>query len=398
DPVHRRMRISTVPLGTTVAILEPEIPGVPGRDVFGREVPCPKHRPLPVLGQGVVDVNGRIVATREGRFLLTKSRIDVVPELLIPHDLSSKDGKIEFDGNVVVLGSVLDGSFINASGSVEVHGSVLCSTVMGEHGVYIANAIVGSEVMAGQSKFLYAKLYSVVKDCLKDFLQFRTEYKEVVDYVTKHRQGDVRIPSIANMLLSKRHSNLERSLMELGSDNHRLANTDERYKQIVLELRSKWSGIGRTNIYERDIDLLHRYLKDYAGYVESLMSADLANVKSASVTSSSVRASGKIVITGAGVYASSFEAGDSIVVRRTVRGGFLVAKNSVHVDELGTPSGTETSVKVLSPSGKVRIRMRHPNTLIQVGERRDRNIEAEVNAMWRGKGHANPNASRRRLA
>ncbi|WDL96514.1 flagellar assembly protein A [Alicyclobacillus sp. ALC3] len=255
DPIHRRMRITTISMGTTVAVLEPEIPGIPGRDVLGEEIPCPKHRSLPTLGPGVVEVNGRIVAIRNGRFLYTRSRIDVVPELVISHDLSSKDGKIEFDGNVVVLGSVLDGSFIQATGSVEVHGGVLRSTVMGERGVFVADAIVGSQVVAGQSKFLYMKLYSDMKQCADEFGHFRLEYRELIEHAKKQLNNDERLPLLADVLLVHRHPKLERILVHFSEDTNQLQELDDRYRQIVLELRSKWSGIGRTNVSEMSREL-----------------------------------------------------------------------------------------------------------------------------------------------
>ncbi|QSO48610.1 FapA family protein [Alicyclobacillus mengziensis] len=398
DPIHRRMRITTISMGTTVAVLEPEIPGVPGRNVLGQEVPCPKHWSLPELGPGVVEVNGRIVAIRNGRFLYTRSRIDVIPELVISHDLSSKDGKIEFDGNVVVLGSVLDGSFIQATGSVEVHGGVLRSTVMGERGVFVADAIVGSRVVAGQSKFLYMKLYFDMKQCADEFGHFHLEYRELIEHAKKQLNNDERQPLLADVLLVHRHRKLERTLIHFSEDENQLQELDDRYRQIVLELRSKWNGIGRTNISEKDVAHLHQLLADYVSFVESTMSLEPAEVKAATVTSSSVRTSGKMAITGAGVYASSLEARDSILVKGTVRGGFLVAENTVRIHELGTPSGTETSVKVLNTSGRIGIRIRHPNTLLQVGTNRDRNLVEEYNAVVKGERHANSNTSRRRLA
>jgi hypothetical protein len=398
DPIRRRMRIATVAMGTIVAIFEPEIPGIPGRDVFGREIPCPVHPSLPALGEGVILVNDRLVAVRSGRLLFTKSRIDVIPQLVIEHDLSSKDGKVEFDGDVVVLGSVLDGSYIKASGSVEVHGGIFGSTVMGERGVLVKDTIVGSQIVAGSTKMLYRKLYSLVKRGLAEFEKFQAEYTELLVHARKRFDQPSRLGVLAGRLLSARHANLERLLHSLRDDVDGLSDTDDRYRQIVGEIRSKWTGIGRTNITEQDVTALRNMLVDYVFHIESMMHAESARVMAASITSSSVRASGSIVITGAGCYASSIEAGDAIIVRGSIRGGFLVARNRIEIHELGTPSGTESSAKVDNPSGRIRVRIRHPNTLLQVGRTRDRNLVAEYNVVLREERNENPNTARGRLA
>ncbi|MHB1685347.1 MAG: FapA family protein [Bacilli bacterium] len=398
DPLHRRMMITTISMGTTVAIGEDERSGIPGKDVFGHEVPVPAHRPLPALGGGVVDVNGRLVAVRAGRLVYTRRRIDVVPELVIGHDLSSRDGKVEFDGDIIILGSVLDGCFVKATGSVKVHGAVLGSTVMGEQGVLVANAIVGSKIIAGQSKILYTQLHSVVKQCLTELGQFRAEYMELVKHVKQRNDEQLRLPMVADVLLTKRHPGLERSFAYLSDDTENLTERDDRYKKIVLELRSKWRGAGRTNIDERDVSLLHQWLEDYTAYVESMMSVEQAEIRGGSVASSSVRSSGNIVVTGTGAHASSFEAGDSIVVRGSTRGGFLVAENSVRLYELGTSSGVESSIKVVNTSGKITVRIRHPNTLLQVAARRNRNLVPEYYTVFKGSSDALAQHSRQRLA
>lgn len=398
DPVHRRMRIVTVTMGTTVAVLEKGIPGVSGQDVYGREVPAPKHRALPVLGEGVIEVNGQVVAVRNGRFLYTRQRIDVVPELVIGHDLSNRDGSVEFDGNVIVLGSVLDGSLIKATGSVEVQGSVMQSTVLGERGVFVGKAIVGAKVIAGQSKLLYKGVYRSIQKTVVAFRRFQIEHAELVTHVHSQRTQDESIPLLADLLLAKRHHALEQSLAEIAEDAWQIMQVDDRYREIVHILRTRWMGIARTRISEQDVARLGSLLELYKAYVEAMMSADPAEIKAASVTSSHLQASGKIEITGMGTYASTMEAGHSILVRGSVRGGSMVAESMVRVNELGTSAGTDTRVTVTSASGKVTVRLRHCNTLLQVGDNRDRNMALEFAVVYRGKQRTPRHQMRPRLA
>lgn len=398
DPVRRRMRITTVTMGTTVAFFEPEVAGFSGRDVMGNEIAATVHRQLPSLGDGVIRVDRRLVAVCSGRLRFTKERIDVIRELVIEHSLTSKEGKIEFDGDVVVMGSVLDGSYIKATGRVEVIGSILRSTVMGERGVFVKDAITGSQVIAGSAKVLYTKLYSLVKRCSAEYENFRVEYEDVIAYARQRTLPDSRLRLLAKSLLNARHEGLERSLETLCVDTDRLLETDDRYREISAEIRSRWTGIGRTNITEQDVTALHHMLDNYVAHIESMMQAESADVKAVSITSSSIRASGRIVIVGAGTYASSLEAGDTVIIRGSVRGGFLVAKNLIQVNELGTSTGIESSAKVENPSGRIEVRLRHPNTLLQVGHTRHRNSTVEHNAVVWEERNEHPDTTRGRLA
>ncbi|CAB3395734.1 FapA family protein [Kyrpidia spormannii] len=398
DPLQRQMRITSIGLGTTVAVLEPEIPGTPGRDVFGREIPCPVHRSLPTLGQGVIEVNDRLVAVRSGRLLFTKNRIDVIPELVIDHDLSSKDGKVEFDGDVVVLGSVLDGSYIKAMGTVRVNGGVFHSTVLGERGVSVQDAIVGSQIVAGASRFVYTRIYEMLKKGIVEYEKFQAEFQELLAHARQRIDQGTHLGLLADALLTTRHPDLERFLQSFCNETDGVLNADDRYRQIVREIRSKWFGIARTNITEQHVMALHHMLVDYIFHIESMKHTETATVKAASITSSSVRASGSIVVTGPGTYASSLEAGNSIVIRGSMRGGFLVAQNLIDIEEMGTPFGIESSAKVDNPSGRIRIRLRHPNTVLQVGHTRDRNLAVEYNTVLWEERNEDPNTARGQFA
>ncbi|RIV28120.1 DUF342 domain-containing protein [Alicyclobacillaceae bacterium I2511] len=392
DPVHRRMEIPSVRQGTTVAIFEPAKAGSPGVDVFGKSVAAPQTRNLPVLGEGVMLAGERVIALRSGRLLLTKSRIDVVPELIVQHDLTGKEGRLEFDGNVRIVGSVLDGGFIQATGHVTIQGSVLNANVLGEQGVFVGSSIVGSQVVAGQSHILYAALHQQIKDCLQVFTLFQKEYSVVQDQIQSrlNQLGSSALAEkgqlLADLLINQRHPQLQRALSVLAEDQNGLADLDDRYREIVQSLRKQWLGAGRTNIQKEDVLHLQQLLTEYKAYLESTALGQVADIKAASISSSSARCTGKILVTGAGVYNSVLEAKNSIVVRGTTRGGRMTAGQSVDVHELGAPYGTNSTIKVLNPNGKIAIQVRHLNTLLQVGNVYQRNLVTETHVLFNQAG------------
>ncbi|MBX5437880.1 MAG: DUF342 domain-containing protein, partial [Alicyclobacillaceae bacterium] len=262
DPIRRRMDLMTVPAGATVAVLEPGLPGTPGQDVFGHEVLPPSPRPLPRLGRGVTEVGGRVVATRSGRLRFTRFLIDVVPELIIDHDLTPRDGRVEFDGDVRVLGTVLDGSFIHATGQVEVNGSVLSSTVMGECGVCVFGAVVASQVVAGCWKLDFQAVLQELRQCLEQFTRFEQEYQQLLENARTRADFGEKVPMLADVLMSKRHPDLDAALQHLSQEMSNLAEQDERCRALIRELRQQWQGIGRTNIDAQDVARLRQLLTD----------------------------------------------------------------------------------------------------------------------------------------
>ncbi|MCL6549062.1 MAG: FapA family protein, partial [Alicyclobacillus sp.] len=398
DPLHRRMRVRNVSPGTVVAVAEPELPGTPGQDVFGNTLlPQEADVPQPLLGPGVRDVGGRLVATREGRLVFTPCEIDVRPELVIDHDVRPQDGLIQFHGDVVIHGSVMDGSVVRALGSVTVHGSVYGSTVASEQNIVIRGTAVHARIEAGQSGVVYRQLADVLRPALEDLRKFHGEYRELSRHLLGLEGGERKLPMLAALLLDKRHSGLQAFLSSLCCDYQPALSDDARYQEIRRLLLTSWHGLGRTRLLEPDILHLIQLLEQYLVYLENVSSLGAAEVRVGGVSRSTVRASGSVYVRQSGVYSSSIESGDAIVVAGMVRGGFLVAERSARISELGSPAGVETSVRVTRRSGYIAVGLRYANTLLEVGGRRHRNLSTERNVRMKGDSYVDSNAVGGRL-
>lgn len=387
DPLRRRMHTSTVMVGMKVATLVRGTPGLPGHNVFGEEIEAPPLPASPTLGHGVAEIGDILVTLRNGRLVFTADTIDVVPELIIEHSLTSKDGNIDFDGDVIVHGSVLDGTYVQSSGTITVHGNVTCATLMGERGVFVSGSIVGSQIIAGQSKLLYQKTEATLRTCLTEYERFRQEFKTLFHHAQNHVSKVANMHMIAHLILEQRHPTLLRSFEQLSNDFNDLLSRDTLFAQLNHELRSKWLVIQRTNIHEQDVEFLHEQLVGFLSRLQTIASGEAADIRVNTVTSSVLRATGKIIVTGTGVYTSSLDSDDAILIKGSIRGGFVIAKHTVRAYELGTRSATETAVKVLDNSGLIAIKIRHPNTVLQIGNQRNRNLEEEHNVSYRGHTH-----------
>lgn len=383
DPLHKRMKTDTVTAGTTVAMLIKGTQGIPGSNIFGQPISPPALPPRRVLGSGVSQIGDMLVALRNGRLHIDKDKIDVIPELVIGHDLTAKDGNVDFDGDVIVYGSVLDGVHIQSSGSITVRGSVMCSTLMGERGVFISGSIVGSQVVAGQSVFLYQEVESVLRRCTIEYGRFREEHHTLLQHAQQHDTSNYKLYMIASILIEQRHPTLLDTFKQLANDFHDLSSIDTLFSELVHELRTKWLVLQRTKIHEQDIEQLYTQLIDFRNKAQTIASGKKTEIRANNVTSSNLRATGKIIINGSGVYTSTLESLDSVLVKGHMRGGFIITRHVARINELGTTSGTETAVQVTDENGFIAITTRYTNTLLQVGKKRDRNFSTQKNVTYR---------------
>jgi len=131
DPLGRIKSLDTVKIGAVVFYIEDGTPAIPGIDVYGLVI-CASEATvsLPTLGIGVTRLHNNIIAIRPGRVSFTRTLVDVIPQLVLHEDITPKEGYISFEGDVVIYGSVQDGSQIKANGQVIVHGGVFGSTIV----------------------------------------------------------------------------------------------------------------------------------------------------------------------------------------------------------------------------------------------------------------------------
>ncbi|MCR5834192.1 MAG: FapA family protein [Selenomonadaceae bacterium] len=129
----------------TLAIRIPQTKGTPGKNVLGETVPAQNGRPVPMPeGKNTKAVGERLIATTNGQIVDKGSRISVDPRIEIKGSVGVSTGDIVFDGTVLIKGNVDDGFKVNATGDVEIRGSVNGGEVRGRN-VYISGGITGAD-------------------------------------------------------------------------------------------------------------------------------------------------------------------------------------------------------------------------------------------------------------
>nr|WP_094096046.1 FapA family protein [Paenibacillus physcomitrellae] len=140
-------RLNNVTRGQLIATRIPPLPGRPGKDVSGQEIPFkPGKEARFKVGKNVVVTgeNEAMYAAIDGLVTLTdKGKINVFPVYEINGDVDYSIGNINFVGTVVVRGNVLTGFKIVASGDIRVTGGVEGAELEAEGSIEIAGGIIG---------------------------------------------------------------------------------------------------------------------------------------------------------------------------------------------------------------------------------------------------------------
>ncbi|MCX7971165.1 MAG: FapA family protein, partial [Negativicutes bacterium] len=133
-PVNSILPLVEVKAGQTIVERVPCELGPEGKDVLGMAVPAVSGRDIAIPAGQNVEVKGDLaVATCDGMAQFFNGKLRVVPLLVIEGDIEATDGTIEFDGNVVVQGSLLNGARLTVTGHAEICGGVLGGELVAEN-------------------------------------------------------------------------------------------------------------------------------------------------------------------------------------------------------------------------------------------------------------------------
>lgn len=103
------------------------IPGTDGKTVRGKAIKAREGRNFPMppgRNVEVVDDGNTMIAVRSGRVDMVGNRVVITDVLTISDDVNMTVGNLNFDGSISILGNVITGMTVKATGSIEVRGIV----------------------------------------------------------------------------------------------------------------------------------------------------------------------------------------------------------------------------------------------------------------------------------
>lgn len=141
---------ANVETGQEIARLLPPTDGADGRDLMGNRVPARDGLPLEVkAGANVRSEDGargvvHYYAEADGAIKSIPGELAVVDTLIIDSDVGFDTGNLEFNGEIVIKGSVGQGFTVKATGNIFVFGSVDAGvTLMAGGDIVIGHGISG---------------------------------------------------------------------------------------------------------------------------------------------------------------------------------------------------------------------------------------------------------------
>lgn len=131
-----------------VAVYHPPRPGKTGFDAAGKVLQPPPVKNIQISpGPNIRQEGNSFFADITGMLQFDGQMLGVRPVLLFPHDVTAEAGPIDFDGEILVQGTVRGGVSMIATGDIAIEGNVEAAKIQSRGGsVKIAQGIVGRGV------------------------------------------------------------------------------------------------------------------------------------------------------------------------------------------------------------------------------------------------------------
>lgn len=140
--------------GTIIATITPPTEGTPGKDITGMTVAQRVGVPAKInVGKGTALANNdlELVATIDGNLRFDKGSFVVEEELTIQGDVDNAVGNLDFIGNIIIRGNVLEGFTIHSNKNISINGTVTGAKVNAEGDLTIKLGAINSDITCGGS-------------------------------------------------------------------------------------------------------------------------------------------------------------------------------------------------------------------------------------------------------
>lgn len=151
---HNLDGLNHIKEGDVVATITPMDKGVPGTNVYGREISPARVKSVSFkFGRNMrISEDGlSLIATANGHVTLESGKI-FVSNVLEVVDVDNSTGNIHYDGDVVVTGNVLAGFSVKATGNIEIRGVVEGAYVEAGGSITMVRGVQGmnrAQIIAG---------------------------------------------------------------------------------------------------------------------------------------------------------------------------------------------------------------------------------------------------------
>lgn len=344
---RERRRIPILRAGELMATIHPPTPGKPGTDVWGRLIPPKPARAVNCrFKQNVREENGKVYARITGRPEMTQGLspvLDIVPVYTVPGDVDLTFGHVRFEGDVIVLGNVMETMKVTASQRIIIHGSVYGAELIAGGSVHVDQTVRKSNVYAGQRGILARKVKQPLKQLHKHIMSAEKSRKLLETEAIK-KQKTVQETDILFHLLTHYYPDvLKQVKIVLNTFEQAKGRLPEEFVPLheSLERLNRESTLKfKMTTWRTVIEKLERCL---AEILPSCLQEETLTLQTADV--SHLEVYGDVVFEGKGSTHSHISASERILFTKpnaACRGGTLEAGQLIIAEHLGSLSGNKT--------------------------------------------------------
>jgi hypothetical protein len=145
---YARSSIMSVSAGTVICTVHPPTEGQAGRNIYGREIPQRKGRRAPLeFGESVEQSSKteQVLAKIGGRLNVVNRRVWISPLLTVARNVDFQVGNVNFDGDVLVGGNVLDLFGVKCTRDLVVRGVIEAAQIEVGGNLVAGGGVAGKE-------------------------------------------------------------------------------------------------------------------------------------------------------------------------------------------------------------------------------------------------------------
>jgi uncharacterized protein (DUF342 family) len=343
--------------------------GKPGCDIHGNIILPEKKKLIKLLkgpGTRLSDDKTSLISTMNGMPSVKNGAICIYSAYIVNEDLSLKTGNVDFDGDVIIKGSVQEGMKIKSGNNVNIYGDAVNSEISSGGSIKIARNVIACNIKAGEKQLNEIEAVKYLK-IFGDFLiKLCQWYNNTVHSVGVHAKDNPGI--VYKMILESRFGGFK--------DIIENANTFFSRNIVKEDIHKLWDTL--INVFKiiesgkmSNSDILLNTLKVINEFVESynilLAPADIIVQY---CQNSTLNATNSVEIKGKGCYNTIITAENTVRLSGApgvFRGGKIFAGKGIYVGEAGSTAGVATVLKT-TKEGTIEAQVAYPNTIIGIEE------------------------------
>ncbi|MFZ7134366.1 MAG: flagellar assembly protein A [Eubacteriales bacterium] len=341
-----------VEIGEVLAVkVSPAIPGKNGETVTGEILQAKEVVDINLCtgtGASLKDNDNKIVSDIVGRPYLKDGVITVVPLFLVNGDFTNQMGEVNFEGDIIVKGNVLDEVHLKATGNINIVGSVYNSSLYALKSISISGKVISSTIQAGAdiSKFylIIPHLEAINGTILQIFDEMKGIQKGLghnkLNIIYQHKEA-------IEVLLKKIYKVTD--LMDREDASFILTLIKDLKNSLLMVSMLKEEGFKMLLTFYNEVI-------QFISEIENLVD-DNVKVTFSYAQNSQISSCGDITVTGKGSYQSNLTAQNKISYESSnsvVKGGTLIAEWEIAAGIVGTPNEIYTECRVSKSQGQVK--------------------------------------------